>query len=122
MRIGVDLLEIARFAKIAGHPGGRRIVFSAAELARAETFAAPRREEYLAGRFCAKEASAKALGRGLGQGLVWREIEILTDAHGAPRVQLTGGALAVAEQAGIGRVDLSLSHHGGLVVCVAVAT
>jgi holo-[acyl-carrier protein] synthase len=122
MRVGVDLLEIARFAKIAAHPGGRRIVFSAAELAHAETFGAARREEYLAGRFCAKEASAKALGRGLGQGLVWREIEVLTDAHGAPRVQLGGGALAVAEQAGIERIDLSLSHHGGLVVCVAIAT
>ena len=122
MRVGVDLLEIARFAKVAAHPAGRRIVFSAAELAHAESFGEPRREEYLAGRFCAKEASAKALGRGLGQGLVWREIEVLTDAYGAPRVRLLGGALAVAEQAGIERIDLSLSHHGGLVVCVAIAT
>lgn len=122
MRVGVDLLEIARFARIAAHPGGRRIVFSAAELAHAETLGAPRRTEYLAGRFCAKEASAKALGRGLGQGLVWHEIEVLTDAHGAPRVRLGGGALAVAERAGVERIDLSLSHHGGLVVCVAIAT
>jgi holo-[acyl-carrier protein] synthase len=122
MRIGVDLLEIDRFARIAAHPGGRRIVFSAAELARADGLGPGRRTEFLAGRFCAKEASAKALGRGLGQGLVWHEIEVLSDAHGAPRVLLGGGALAVAEQAGIGRIDLSLSHHAGLVVCVAIAT
>ncbi|MFJ9718466.1 holo-ACP synthase [Streptomyces sp. NPDC101213] len=122
MRIGVDLLEIDRFARIAAHPGGRRIVFSAAELARADGLGAGRRTEFLAGRFCAKEASAKALGRGLGQGLVWHEIEVLSDAHGAPRVLLRGGALAVAEQAGIERIDVSLSHHAGLVVCVAIAT
>ncbi|GAA2835353.1 holo-ACP synthase [Kitasatospora paracochleata] len=121
MRIGVDLLEIARFGRIAAHPTGRRIVFSATELAHADALGEPRREEYLAGRFCAKEATAKALGRGLGQGLVWRDIEVLADAHGAPRVVLGGGALSVAERAGIGRIDLSLSHQGGLVVCVAVA-
>lgn len=123
MRIGVDLLAIDdRFARIAAHPAGRRIVFSAAELSRADALGAARRTEFLAGRFCAKEASAKALGRGLGQGLVWHEIEVLGDAHGAPRVRLGGGALDVAAQAGIERIDLSLSHHAGLVVCVAIAT
>ncbi|MFJ6215528.1 holo-ACP synthase [Streptomyces sp. NPDC092296] len=121
MRVGIDLLEIDRFARIAAHPGGRRIVFSSTELAHADTLGAPRRSEYLAGRFCAKEATAKALGRGLGQGLSWREIEVLADAHGAPQVLLSGGAQAVAEQAGIGRIELSLSHQGGLVVCVAIA-
>ncbi|MFC6599336.1 holo-ACP synthase [Kitasatospora paranensis] len=121
MRVGIDLLEIARITRIAAHSGGRRIVFSTAELAYADTLGAVRCTEYLAGRFCAKEATAKALGRGLGQGLTWREIEVLADAHGAPQVLLSGGARTVAEQAGIGRIDLSLSHQGGLVVCVAVA-
>ncbi|MFC8453505.1 holo-ACP synthase [Kitasatospora sp. NPDC057223] len=121
MRVGIDLLEIARFARIAAHPAGRRIVFSVTELAHADALGAVRRTEYLAGRFCAKEATAKALGRGLGQGLGWRDIEVLGDAHGAPQVRLGGGARKVAEQAGIGRIDLSLSHQGGLVVCVAIA-
>lgn len=48
MRIGVDLLEIARFGRIAAHPTGRRIVFSATELAHADALGEPRREEYLA--------------------------------------------------------------------------
>ena len=121
MRVGVDLLDIDRFARIAAHPGGRRIVFSDRELAHADAFGAQRRTEHLAGRFCAKEAAAKALGRGFGQGLVWREIEVLADAHGAPVARLSGGAEAVARQAGVARIELSLSHHGGLVVCVALA-
>jgi len=122
VRVGVDLMEIARVARIAAHPAGRRIVFCAAELARAEGLGPQRRQEYLAGRFCAKEAVAKALGSGLGQGLVWRDIEVLADERGAPRVRLSGGARAVAERAGVARFDLSLSHQAGLVVCVAVAT
>lgn len=121
MRLGVDLLDIDRFARIAAHPGGRRIVFSAREQAHADTLGEPRRTEYLAGRFCAKEAAAKALGRGFGQGLVWRDIEVLADAHGAPVVCLSAGAADVAEQAGVAGIALTLSHHGGLVVCVAVA-
>jgi holo-[acyl-carrier protein] synthase len=121
MRLGIDLLDVARFARIAAHPRGRRLVFTAAELARADSLAAARRTEYLAGRFCAKEAIAKVLGRGLGQGLVWRDIEVVGDAYGAPVVTVHGGARAVAARERIDRIEVSLSHHGGLVVCVAVA-
>ncbi|MEU5093659.1 holo-ACP synthase [Streptomyces sp. NPDC020996] len=121
MRLGVDLLDVARFGRIAGHPRGRRMVFTAAELAEAEGLAAERAAEFLAGRFCAKEATAKALGRGLGQGLGWRDIEVLRDEFGAPRVRLGGGARAVAERQGVGEITLSLSHHGGWVVAAAIA-
>lgn len=121
MRVGVDLFEIARIARIATHPTGRRIVFSERELAHADLLGPERRIEYLAGRMSAKEATAKALGHGLGQGLVWREIEVLSGGSGAPRVRLSGGAAAIADRGGIERIELSLSHHAGLVVCVALA-
>jgi len=121
MRIGTDLVDVARFARIAAHPGGRRLVFTAAELAAADTLGERRRAEYLAGRFCAKEAVAKALGRGLGQGLVWRDIEVLGNAYGAPVATVRGGALAIAAEQRIERIEVSLSHQGGLVFCVAVA-
>jgi holo-[acyl-carrier protein] synthase len=121
VRLGIDLLEIARFSRIAAHPGGRRLVFTSAELACADAFGEPRRLEFLAGRFCAKEATAKALGHGLGQGLVWRDIEVLRDGRGAPGVVLRGGALAVAARERVGRIMLSLSHQGGFIVCVALA-
>ena len=121
LRLGVDLVDIARFARIAGHPGGCRLVFTRAELAHADTLGETRRREYLAGRFCAKEATAKALGCGFGQGLLWRDIEVIGDAHGKPLAALSGGAQAVATRSRVERVELSLSHQGGLVVCVAVA-
>lgn len=121
MRLGVDLLDIARFARIAARPRGLRLAFTAAELAEAEDLGDQRRAEFLAGRFCAKEATAKALGRGLGQGLSWRDIEVLRDGFGAPRVVLGGGARSVAEQYGVHVVEVSLSHQGGWVVAVALA-
>ncbi|MCW6007284.1 holo-ACP synthase [Micromonospora sp. CPCC 205371] len=121
MRIGADLVDVARFAPIAAHPRGRRLIFTDAELAVADTLGERRRGEYLAGRFCAKEAVAKALGRGLGQGLAWRDIEVLGDAHGAPVVTMRGGALAIATRQRVERIELSLSHQSGLVFGVAVA-
>jgi len=121
VRIGIDLLDVARFGRVAAHPAGRRIVFTPAELAYADTLAGARRAEHLAGRFCAKEATAKLLGSGFGQGLVWRDIEIARDARGAPGVRLRGGARRIAERLGIACVQVSLSHQSGLAICAAVA-
>ncbi len=42
-----------------------------------------RRAEFLAGRFAAKEAFAKAVGTGIGK-LSFQHIEVLPDSHGAP--------------------------------------
>jgi holo-[acyl-carrier protein] synthase len=84
MRIGIDILLISRFARITESPRYCRVLFTEKELRRAAGLRESRRHEHLAGRFCAKEAVAKMLGRGFGQGLVWRDIEILADPWGAP--------------------------------------
>ncbi|GAA4838598.1 holo-ACP synthase [Kitasatospora terrestris] len=120
-RVGVDLLEVSRIARLTDRDSGCRLVFSPAELRHADSLGPQRRLEHLAGRFCAKEAVAKALGRGLGQGLTWPEIEVLADRSAEPLVVLSGGAALVAEKAGVVRVSLSISHQAGLVFCVAVA-
>jgi holo-[acyl-carrier protein] synthase len=119
MRIGVDLQSVSRFARIARHPRYRRLVFTEAELADVPDLGAARLVEKLAGRFCGKEAVAKVLGRGFGQGLRWRDIEVTSDRWGAPVVTLSGGARQVADAAGVDRVALSVSHQSDLVVCVA---
>jgi holo-[acyl-carrier protein] synthase len=121
VRIGVDLLSVPRFAKIAAHARYRSLVFTAAELDEARPLSEPRFTERLAGRFCAKEATAKVLGRGFGQGLRWRDIEVVGDRWGAPTVVLRGGAAELAERAGVTAIELSLTHQSELVVCVATA-
>lgn len=121
MRIGVDLLSISRFSRIAEHPRYRSILFTEAELAQAQHLGPERLAERLAGRFCAKEATCKVLGRGFGQGLRWRDIEVTSDRWGAPSVMLTGGARRMAVEAGLGEISVTLTHQADLVVAVAVA-
>ena len=121
LRVGVDLMAVPRFARIAAHERYRALVFTPAELAQAEGLAPHRYAERLAGRFSAKEAVCKVLGRGFCQGLVWRDIEVIADRWGAPQVTLTGGARQVAELEGVRHIALALTHQADLVVAVAVA-
>lgn len=44
---------------------------------------------YLAKRFAAKEAVSKALGIGIGRGLEFRDIAIINDESGAPKVEIS---------------------------------
>ena len=61
-----------------------------------------------AGIWCAKEAAAKALGRGLF-GLLPTELEICHRETGAPYLQLHGSALA---RYGHLQSSISISHSG----------
>ncbi|NMA14050.1 MAG: holo-ACP synthase, partial [Clostridia bacterium] len=74
----------------------------------------------LAVRFAAKEAVLKAFGTGL-RGCSWRDIEILSDPGGRPKVVLSGAAQKTAEQMGIMKISISLSHskENALAFCVA---
>ncbi|QKV79982.1 holo-ACP synthase [Amycolatopsis sp. Hca4] len=121
MRIGVDLMSIPRFAEVAAHRRYRTLVFTPVELEQAARMGAERSLERLAGRFSVKEATCKMLGRGFGQGLRWRDIEVTNDDWGAPLVTLGGGAAQIAEEAGLEEIVVTLSHQADLVVAVAAA-
>ena len=69
------------------------------------------RPENFAGRWAAKEAVSKVLGLGV-RGVGWREIEIVRLPTGAPTVRLHGRAATRAEQLGMGRIAVSISHEG----------
>lgn len=60
-----------------------------------------RKIEFLAGRFAAKEAFAKATGKGIGE-LRFHDIEVRTDKHGAPAVY--------AEQFNENNMLISITH------------
>ncbi len=93
-------------------------LFSAQEQAELERRSYKAR--HLAVRFAAKEAVFKLLGAGLGT-LAWADVEILTLPTGRPFVQLSGRALEVAGQLGIGEIEISLSHSREYAVAQAVA-
>ncbi|HVK23853.1 MAG TPA: holo-ACP synthase [Actinokineospora sp.] len=121
MKVGVDVLSVSRFAKVAAHHRYRKLVFCTGELARADELGPRRSAERLAGVFCVKEATCKVLGRGFGQGLRWRDIEVGNDSWGAPKVTLHGGARRLADEAGLSDIAVTLTHQVDIVIAVAAA-
>ena len=76
------------------------------------------RPQNFAGRWAAKEAVSKVLGLGV-RGVGWRDIEIERLPTGQPSVRLHGRAAQRAEQLGMGRVAVSISHEGEYAVAIA---
>jgi holo-[acyl-carrier protein] synthase len=76
------------------------------------------RPETLAGRWAAKEAVSKVLGLGV-RGIGWRDIEIERMPTGQPAVRLHGRAARRADQLGMARVALSISHEADYAVAIA---
>ncbi len=115
---GVDLGEVDRIAQTVARFGPRFLnrVFTAEELQESR-----RRITWLAGRFAAKEACAKALGTGVGAAVAWRDMQVLRQPDGKPFLRLLGDAAARAETLGIAQVDLSISHTHQYAMAVVVA-
>jgi holo-[acyl-carrier protein] synthase len=121
VRTGVDLLAIHRFTPIARRARYCSLLFTEGELAQTVGLCPERRVERLAGRFCAKEATCKVLGRGFGQGIHWRDIEVLGDPWGRPVVTLHRGARTIADALELSEVVVTLTHQADLVVAFAAA-
>jgi holo-[acyl-carrier protein] synthase len=121
MGLGVDVLCAGELDRLLRRAWFRRYVYADAEVAVAESFGTPRAREFLAGRFAAKEAIAKAIGTRFRAGIQPRQLAVLHAASGAPEVELTGAAARHAEQRGVERISVSITHKGELVVAVALA-
>ena len=61
-------------------------------------------------RFAAKEAALKALGTGWSGGLAWQDIEVVSDASGAPSVTFHNLARELFARSGATTAHLSMSH------------
>lgn len=120
--VGVDIIEVARIRAALENPRTglrfRSRVFTDEEIA----YCGRRRNghESFAARFAAKEAMMKALGSGFGQGISWREIEVVR-AAAAPTIRLSGAALGYAEALGVQRIHLSLTHTADVAIAYVVA-
>jgi len=69
------------------------------------------KERYLAKRFAAKEAFAKALGTGIAEGITLPIIEVFNTHEGKPEIKLHGRASERATLLGIQFVHLSISDE-----------
>ena len=102
---GIDLVEINRFTSLKTTIKDRFVQRILTENERKEHL----QDQSIAGIFAAKEATAKALGCGIGI-VSWQEIEILPDSHGTPGLLLTGNALRKASDLGISIWSVSITH------------
>ncbi|WP_198659114.1 holo-ACP synthase [Nocardiopsis sp. FIRDI 009] len=118
LRVGVDVLDRRELDRLLRRPWFLRFCYAPEERAEAEGMGARRRTEFLSGRFAAKEAVLKALGRGMLQGVAMSDIRVERTGRGAPRVVFLGAAAAL----GLPRVSLSISHKNDVVVAVALCT
>lgn len=88
--IGIDLVEVGRLKRLVERYGDRFLmrVYGAAELAALQS--RHDRYQFLAGRFAAKEATIKALGKYLTTRPPYRNIQIVNDNTGQPLLRLEG--------------------------------
>jgi holo-[acyl-carrier protein] synthase len=118
--IGVDIAEIARVERISAQFGERfaRRVLTDDELA--EYGRRKHSSSYLATRFAAKEAVAKACGTGIGEQLGFHSMQIEHDGSGRPLLRFLREADELVARLGIRNALISLSDEKHYVVAMAL--
>ena len=119
--IGVDIVNVDKLDSSIKRWGRRFLkhIFTAREIEYCQSRYAG--TLHFAGRFAAKEAALKALGTGWQNGIHLKQIEILNGSLGAPEIKLFGQAMKRAQELGIDRFHLSISHNDQQAVSVVVA-
>lgn len=109
--IGIDATELPRIKKIIEtKPSFAKRVLTEAEYTEFCRLSDKRQVEYLAGRFCCKEAFSKAWGTGIGK-VALKDIEILSDEQGAPKV---------TQSPHDGKVFVSITHTEDLAIATII--
>ena len=106
--IGADVVDIDRIrAVVKRHPKFVDRIFTPNEILYCHKRDDP--AERFAVRFAAKESVLKALGVGIG-GADFTDIEVIRLPTGQPQLRLTGRAATLADEQGVKRWLITLSH------------
>jgi holo-[acyl-carrier protein] synthase len=104
MGVGTDVVEIDRFRKLEQRAEFLDQIFTRTEIHNAPSGSS--QHTYFATLFAIKEALLKALACGLGNGSVWREIQISPDW----RPHLSGHLDQLARERMLSKIHVSHSH------------
>ncbi len=112
--IGTDVVEVPRVERLLARYGERFAarMLAAVEWERFRASANP--AQYLAGRFAAKEAFAKAVGTGLRHPVSLSAIGVMNDSQGKPMLRLAPAVEALLQDAGVVASHVSLTHERGI--------
>ncbi len=109
--IGTDIVRIARMQQSLDKHGERfaRRILTEHELIGYQQTTRP--AHYLAKRFAAKEATAKAMGTGFRNGLSLKHINVVHDEQGKPLLEFNGLAAEFMTEQGINESHISLADE-----------
>lgn len=113
--IGIDLIELDRIERVLAKQKRflKRILTSTEREVYTRLSKETRQVEYVAGRFAAKEAFAKAVGTGIGK-LSFQHIEVISNENGAPQIYVQGYEAK--------RILLSISHSKQYAIAQVIIT
>ncbi len=109
--IGTDIVRVGRVERSLDRHGERFAARILTEAELADFRCALKPAHFLARRFAAKEAAAKAMGTGFVGGLRFRDIEVLHDKRGKPELNFGGRALDFVRVNHILAAHLSLADE-----------
>lgn len=115
--IGVDVVDVQRMRTILSEQGATFIdrVFTPTEISYCQS--KQNHEQHFAARFAAKEAVSKAMQTGWSGKFRWKDVEVVNEPSGAPKIILYHDVLQSLKNSSI---HLSLSHTENTVVALAV--
>ena len=118
--IGTDVVSIERIAGVLARHGERFVnrVLTPDERARFQRTKA--KEGYLAKRWAAKEAFAKAIGTGIHAPFTWHSITVGRDPKGKPLVVPDAGMQRHLDALGVTHAHISLTDDAGVAVAFVV--
>lgn len=118
--LGTDIVEISRFSDMSAAALQRLAarVLTPVELQQFGVHKQPAR--FLAKRFAAKEAAAKALGTGIGRGVSFQHLRISNNESGAPQLSLSDGAAAQLQLLGATTALLSIADERHYAVATVI--
>ncbi len=109
--IGTDIVRVSRISAALERHGERfaRRILTDSELSEFNTSTRP--DHFLAKRFAAKEAAAKAIGTGFRDGLTLRHIGVRHNKLGRPDLVFSARAIELQQELEFGAAYLSLSDE-----------
>lgn len=116
--IGIDLVAIEDLKEKLHNQSFVNKVFTGNEIDYCRSFRSS--DEHFAGKFAAKEAFMKAIGKGIQQGVWFKQIEVANAPSGAPSLNLVRQAIDVVSELKINKIHMSISHGKEYAVAIVI--
>jgi len=116
--IGIDLIEVEKIVKNIHSKVYLRKVFTEAEIEECRSAINP--AERFAGKFAAKEAFMKAIGKGIRQGVWFTQIEVLNEESGAPYIRVNSEVETSINKLGVKNIHVSVTHTKSMAAAIAI--